>query len=281
MNSAYKTTDCDSFVENWTRLPDVNPRDLNYCITFPQKLASGLPSVALLTDPDELTYALCYEVKPSPETMKHVLADLIAPRLLAHGGHFVLHCGMVGCSEKALGFMGPSGFGKSTMTASLHHRGLTLMSDDAALLREGSQTYHAERLYPSLRLFPDSIDQMFQDIKSTRPVADYTDKRHVAFTPGPTSAPLAALFCLADPADEIRVSRLTYTEACMALIANSFALNPADPPEAKRRFIKATEVASRIPVYNLHYPRDFDALPKVHALIFKTIGLKHLEESTA
>jgi hypothetical protein len=67
----------------------------------------------------------------------------------------------------------------------------------------------------------------------------------------------------------------------MALIANSFALDAADPAEAKRRFCKATEVARHVPVYDLHYPRDYELLPKVHAKIVETVGLTLAEENLA
>lgn len=261
------------YLENWTRLPDV--RTIDTVTDFPTRLPSLVDGVEILLNPDYRTFALCYENNPSVETITHWLDDLILPQLTAYEGRLVLHCGAVASTIGALGFIGPSGHGKSTMTASLHHCGIALMSDDAMVLRVESQTLMAERLYPSLRLFPDAIDQMFPNIGSTTRVADYTDKRHIALTPGPASASLFALFRLADPSDDIRISRLTLAEACITLIANSFALDPTDPAEAKRRFAKATEVARLIPVYDLHYPRDYGVLSDVHDLIFKTVGLEY------
>jgi len=237
--------------------------------------------VDFIFNPHNRTFALCYDCMPSAETIEHWLTDLILPQLLAYDGHFVLHCGIVNTAKGALGFMGPSGHGKSTMTASLHHSGLTLMSDDAVLLRNEDHCFHVERLYPSLRLFPDSLDELFPTIEATAPVADYTDKRHVAFAPGPVRAPLIALFRLAEPAEDIRILRLAPAEACMALIANSFALDAANPAESKRRFVKAADVARQVPVYDLHYPRIYTAIPDVHAQIFAAVALANPKENTA
>ena len=147
------------------------------------------------------------------------------------------------------------------------------MSDDAVIVKKQGDTYRVERVHPSLRLFPDSLEQLFAAAGPTAPVADYTDKRHVTFTPGPDSAPLLALFRLVDPANDIHISRLAPAEACMALIANSFALDASNLLETRKRFAKATEVARCIPVYDLHYPRDYAAIPEVHARIFETIGM--------
>jgi hypothetical protein len=260
-------------MEGWTRLPDVSPRQLSIHKPFTEKLPSGLSGVNLLIDPNKHNFALSYDVRPSTETLTHLLADLILPRLLAYDGHFVLHCGTVNGPSGAFGFIGPSGHGKSTMTASLHLRGMPLMSDDAVVVKKQGDTYRVERIYPSLRLFPDSLEQLFAAAEPTAPVADYTDKRHVTFAPGPDSAPLLALFRLVDPANDINISRLAPAETCMALIANSFALDASNSLETRKRFAKATDVARCIPVYDLHYPRDYAAIPEVHARIFETIGM--------
>lgn len=269
------------YLDSWTRLPDLSPQDMYSNVDLPIMVPTYIEGFNLLINPTTHCFALCFANLPSAETITHFLADLILPRLLASDGCFVLHCGIVISPNGALGFMGQSGRGKSTMSASLHSRGLPLMSDDAVVLKEHDCGYSAERIYPSLRLLPDSLGQIFSATDTTAPVADYTDKRHVAFAAGPDNSPLLALFRLTNPSEDIRVSRLAPAEACMALIANSFALNAADPAETRRRFIYASEVARRVPVYDLYYPRDYAAIPEVHALIFETLGLAAPEESPA
>jgi hypothetical protein len=129
----------------------------------------------------------------------------------------------------------------------------------------------AERLYPSLRLFPDSLDHLFPVSPETSPVADYSDKRRVPFDPGPPSAPLSALFRLTDPGECIQATRLAPAAACMAIIENAFALDAEDAQETRRRFAQAAQAAQVIPVFDLTYPRDYTRLSEVHAAIFTAL----------
>lgn len=208
----------------------------------------------------------------SQETLDHFVEDLLAPKLLAHDGFLVLHGALTAGGDGGVGFIGPSGHGKSTLSASLSQSGQTLISDDAMILRPEGQGYRAERLYPSLRLFPDSLDRLFPDITETGAVADYTDKRRVPFASGPEHAPLRALFRLADPGTDVGAKRLSPAAACMAIIENAFALDPEDTAETRRRLERAAEVARIVPVFDLAYPRDYDCLPQVHAVILDVIG---------
>ena len=270
-----------SFLDNWAQFPDVSPNDIGPVLSFPEKIESVVDGIDLLFDSQKRLFALSYFGNRSAETISHALIDLVFPRLLAYDGHLVLHCGLVNSPNGALGFIGESGTGKSTLTASLHNQGYPLMGDDAGVLRQVHGTCYAERLSPSLRLFPDSIGQLFPSAGSTSPVADYTDKQHVPFERGPDVAPLAAVFRLADPSKSIRVARLSQAEACIALIANSFALDPTEKNEASRRLSKAVDVARRVPIFDLYYPRDYAAIPDVHTKIFETVELTNMRDNSA
>jgi hypothetical protein len=158
------------------------------------------------------------------------------------------------------------------LSASLHVRGCSLISDDAIILRPDGIGYQAERIYPSLRLFPDSLDRLFPGVDGTTPIAGYTSKRRVPFAEGTSDVPLRALFRLAAPEDTIRVTRLPQAAACMAVIANAFAFDPGDAHETARRFGQAAHAARSVPVFDLTYPRDYAALPAVHEAIFQTLA---------
>lgn len=206
------------------------------------------------------------------ETLEHLVLDLVLPRLIAVDGSLVLHGALVqNRSGAAFGIIGDSGMGKSSMAGSLHSRGSGLMSDDAIVISHSAGRCDAQGIYPSLRLLPDALENIFPTRQDTRLMADYSDKRRLPFDAGLGSAPLVALFNLAEPADRISTARLAPAAACMAVIANSFALNASDPIETRRRFSQATNLAATVPVFDLHYPRDFKALPDVHAEIFKIL----------
>ncbi len=235
----------------------------------------------LWVDPTIRIFAVWSDEALSTDTQQHILNDLVRPKLLAFDGQLVLHGGLSGTATGAIGFIGGSGQGKSTLTASLHETGLSLISDDAFVVQAGTAAPRAHRLYPSLRLFPDSLSRLFPAAPVTSAVAENTDKRRVPFEVGPPEAPLLALFVLADPADTIRAERLTPAEACMEIIANSFSFDRNDPAEARGRLARAADLARLLPVFDLHYPRDYAALSDVHACIFETLGLAPPDKASA
>lgn len=203
------------------------------------------------------------------ETLNHYFEDLVRPKLLARDGQLVLHAGAVFGARGAICFVGDSGAGKSTLVASLHTAGWPIISDDALFLARQEQGFTVERLYPSLRLFPDSIANVAPMAGDTSVMAHYSTKRRVAFAEGPQTAPLAAIFRLRDPGgdDAILSRQLKPSDACMAILANSFAFDPGDRAEARQRLSRVAEVVRLVPVFDLCYPRIYTALPKVHASI--------------
>jgi hypothetical protein len=191
---------------------------------------------------------------------------------LAFDGKLILHGSLVSTAAGLVGFIGASGQGKSTLAASMEARGGKLLTDDAFRLMAEVSRPRAEPLFPSLRLFPDAIAQIFPQIGDTAPVAEYTTKRRLPLAAGQDGGPIAMLFRLADDNDDISVTRLAPAEACIALVSNAFALEADEPREASRRFANAAEASMSVPVFDIQYPRDFARLEEVHTAIFDTIG---------
>lgn len=205
------------------------------------------------------------------DALRHVLLDLVLPRLLAAGDVIALHGALIESAGHGFGLVAASGYGKSTLGASFHGKDSRLLGDDALVLRPDGAGYRGQCLYPSLRLFPDSLARVLPGEVETAPVAGYTEKRRVPFGGGPDSAPLRALFRLTDPGEEIRITRLAPAAACMAIIENAFALDAEDHEETQRRFLRAADLAREIPVFDLTYPRDYARLPEVHEAILAAL----------
>lgn len=237
---------------------------------------AGVVHTLYLDSPHRRAFAL-YDGTQSLNTLDHCLNDLVLPRLLASEGQLVLHGSLVATAAGLVGFIGASGQGKSTLSASLHVRGTPLLTDDAFGLQDQSGQWSAHSLCASLRLFPDAIEYLFPEVDETTPVADYTSKRHLKYAAAPDAGPISALFRLGDDASDVCVRRLNAAEACMSVIANAFALESSDAAEAQSRFARASAAARSVPVYDLQYPRDFSRLPEVHAAIFEAIGPAHEE----
>lgn len=215
-------------------------------------------------DPTAGTIAVdaCGELAAS--TLEHLLIDQALPRLLAHQGHLMVHASLAHTTNGAALFLGQSGWGKSTLAGLLHRRGITALCDDCVLLEAHQGQVWATPAYPGLRLYEDSIEEVFATPQSLAPVADYSRKQRVIGLPLPTEllAPqrLVAVYLLSDPrlANEVMsIEPLTSAAACMALIEHSFKLDPTARPQTVEHLRKAGSVTKAIPAFALRYPHDF------------------------
>ncbi|MEH6836223.1 MULTISPECIES: hypothetical protein [Falsihalocynthiibacter] len=205
-----------------------------------------------------------------PETANHFLQDQVFPRILAHQGDLVLHAGAVESDGNALVFLGNSGRGKSTLVASFQNSGAVLLGDDAIIVSQVDNVFHGKAVYPSLRLLPDSLAELYSEPPDSTAIANYTSKQSVSVpTPSNTEqspVPIGAFFFLGpEPAGgSITFRRMSVAECCMGLITNSFALDPTDKTRAHQKMMDASSLASKVPAFELFYPRDFSRLSEVH-----------------
>lgn len=201
-----------------------------------------------------------------PETLDHLCHDQVLPRIVAHQGDVVLHAGGVVIDGRAVAVTAETGRGKSTLTASLHAAGHPILGDDALVVTVDDAGHYVRAVYPSLRLNPDSAAAFFPG-EEGRPMAHYSPKRHLPIGETLDTAPLAAIFLIGEPTDEISARRLPPAEACMTLVANSFALDPTDKERAADKLRKVATLVAVVPVWELRYPRDYARLPEVHRKI--------------
>jgi len=221
---------------------------------------------------------------PVPQiTIDHFLADQVIPRLLAHAGSFVFHAGAVRSGEAALVFLGQSGRGKSTLVTSFKQAGFALLGDDAMVLASPGGVPHVSPVYPSLRLYADSIEALMPGAATAGPVAHYSTKERIDVEIDAdtelTPLPVRAIFCLAAPAagETIELRRLAPAEACMTLVESSFALDPADLDQARRRLDDASRLARLVPAFEISYPRDYACLPEVRRAILGQVAALEAE----
>lgn len=244
----------------------------------------GIVRVSHKVGPDTLVCEV--SERAGPEDIEHALLDLVLPKLLARDGGIVLHGGCVAPPDgPALCFIGLSGHGKSTLAASFRQRGWHLLADDSAQLEIRSGTVLAQGLCANPRLLSDSLARLFPQPVPSSPVASYLPKRRVQLHSEPAaSAAICAILELAapDPAViEPRITRMTPSEACMALLSHGFAFDPDDRVEGIKRFRNATEIARLVPVFSLAHPHDYDRLPDVQDAILAVVQEFHKEPATS
>lgn len=208
-----------------------------------------------------------------PADLEHLLYDHVVPRVLADQGAVVLHGSAVEIGGELAVFLGNTGAGKSTLAASLHGAGHLLLGDDAVIVTFEDGRFHGSAVYPTLRLFPDTISQVFGSAVETRAMAHYSDKLRVSLPAlagrAAGSFPLGALFVLGGGSSEPdpRLEDLGPSAACMALVEQSFALDPRDAGKAAARLRELSRLTSAIPAYRLAYAHDYARITQLHEVI--------------
>jgi hypothetical protein len=207
----------------------------------------------------------------SQDTRDHFLADQVLPRLLAHEGRLVVHAAAVKIGRRAILIVGESGQGKSTLSASFAEAGFDLLGDDAMVVSRRDGRPLVKAVYPSLRLFPDSIDALYAEAPDAAAVAHYSPKRRIPLSVATDSgeSELASIFVIASPAEgsSVTIQPLSVAESCIAMITNSFALDPTDLKLAQAKLDEASACARLLPAFAISYPREYARLPDVRAAI--------------
>lgn len=178
--------------------------------------------------------------------------------VLSLRGVTCLHASAVAIGGAAVVFAGPSGAGKSSIAAAFTRAGSRVLSDDVTpIVRHGSG-FIAQPGYPRLRLWPDTVRDLFGVSDAMPRIVDGWDKRHLDLNAAPfgfQSEPLrvAAIYLLAPagPRDLPRVEAVDAKDALMSLVKNSYATRLADAPRRAREFEALGRMVSEIPVRRL------------------------------
>ena len=155
------------------------------------------------------------------------------------------------------------------VAAGLAREGWDLMGDDAAILSDPDTRPRVRPTYRRLSLWEDSARALLGrheplGYKHEEDLAEPSD-------PGATR-PLAALFILERAGVTAPVHRaLPPAAATMAIVANSFALDPAEPGFVRRRLAQAGALRDRVPVLAFDYPRRYDAFAAARAALARIL----------
>lgn len=239
-----------------------------YCIRFP-----ALADFHVSTDGRAIRCTL--EPGVPDDTLEHLLLDQVLPRTLSHGGRTVLHAAAVAVDGRALAFLGDTGWGKSTLITHLHGGGLPLVSDDCLVITNAGDPIMGLGSYPGMRLWPDSVLALGAGTDQVGSVAHYSRKRRVATRAASLvqvdPLPIAHLFLLAPPTeavdDVIRITPIVERDRVIHLLEYSFRLDVTDRARSAREFAALCQLAERLPMSLLNYPRRYDRLPAVTAAI--------------
>lgn len=190
-----------------------------------------------------------------------IIPGSITAFLLSLGGRTVLHGSAVDIGGRAVGFVGKSGQGKSTMAAVFCSAGTTLITDDVLPLEiessaEGVDSIFTIRAGREIRLRPKAVTlaERFGD----ESVRITEDARH-AVSPLTTPLeriPLAAIILPRPDREhlEVSASRLGAGEASFALSVYERIEGWRDRDHMLRRFDDLGRLVSVVPVFEVAIP---------------------------
>ena len=204
------------------------------------------------------------EAATTAPALRHLLLDHVLPRLLSLRGVAVLHATAVRAAHGSIAFLGPSGYGKSTLALSLALVGHPLQADDCLIL-EPSVAGKAANVIPSY-----NGGRLWSDVSAALG-GPATPGKHALDVPfDPTPSPLVAVFVLgvASAGDAISIERLPARAAFVELVGQGFHLDPSGPAANTDLFEAFSTVAACTPTFLLGYPRTLERLADVrHAVL--------------
>lgn len=191
-------------------------------------------------------------------------------------GMFPLHGSSVAFGSGVVAFTGPSGAGKTSMTAGLVLRGRPLVSDDLCLLRPTGDGYVSGRGAPEIRLLRDAADALGWNQADSIGYLPERDKfAFVHRQAEDTDLPIRAVVELAFGDGPPRLERLDGVAPLCVLVASirlRMGLPLLPPSQRMTAFQRVSAMARVIPVYRFTRPRDYAQFAAGADLLIREFG---------
>lgn len=216
--------------------------------------------------------------------LEEVTGLLVGPVLasaLRLRGILCLHACVIAIGSVAIAIVGESGAGKSTTAAALAARGYPVVADDVAALEPSSAIWRVHAGYPRLRLWPETIRQLYGPETHLSRIFSFSEKRFIELQPvDPTavqsvpwqfqagSLPLAAIYILGQRQPDLLAPIITAVPPSAAVILlmghrSVGHLMPVTPEQQTREFMGLSQVAAAVPVRRVTPCDAWEALPQL------------------
>lgn len=212
-----------------------------------------------------------------PRMLRSFVQGALLAGVLRQRGLLVLHGSAVSDGERAIAFLGNSGWGKSTLAAYFCQHGYQLITDDVMVVIPGTEA--APAVVPpgvkQVRLRPRAAQHLVGDFEALPFVTEITQKRvHILDGEDERSLPLAKLYLLErQTAEDNRIVPLAPREAAIHLIAHTHSTNWITAPTfVSRHLIQCAQLSQHTPVSRLERRFTLDALPAIFDLVQADLG---------
>ena len=196
----------------------------------------------------------------------NVLNFVLTAALTLHGEE-PLHATVVRLDDRAVGFLGDSGTGKSTLAAFLLAAGAELVTDDMLRIVYDADATMAWRGPPRLKLFDEQARLLLPAALRDAAFNPMSGKLLVeAAAPRDAGVPLSALFWLDEAVAgdaTVAVRRVQGVEAIRILLASTLHRDHRAPDRIGRQLHALERLAKSVPLFAVAYPRRHELLPAV------------------
>ncbi len=217
-----------------------------------------------------------YRAKELPEDLvEQCLVGQPITVILRQRGHLVLHACSVAREGKAVGFVGGSGVGKSTLAEAYRQRGYQVLGDDVLAIRMTDDVPYALPAAPFIRIREETGTALVEGYEQLLPTWSASDQRMRLLHERRREARLVALYLLdADDHPVTEIRDVTEQEALVGLFKQTWAFNAFTAPAYATAHINqlAHFVRKRL-VRRLVRRRGFDQIEAYVAAIQQDVGL--------
>ncbi len=200
-----------------------------------------------------------------------IVATQILP-LVSSLYRITLHGGVVTYGDQAVIYLAPEGYGKSTLTAFLQKNQHTILSDDVAALDISPQGIHVFPGLPEIRLNKDSCQTIFNTLAHPQKLA----KLKISTPPTPLKKyQLRAIFILTPQTKEstdFHKKALNPAQAFASFLQHQFHWDIWQPQALNEEFSQLTQLAQKIPTFELNYPFHFQSLPWISQQLLESLA---------
>ena len=235
-----------------------------------------------------------FHISPESQEVRVYAEDGADERALAHAllqpvllhlqqvrGHLSLHASAVVTDRGAIAFLGPSGQGKSTMTAAFLRRGAAMLTDDALVLKEHGNVHLGVPGPSFMKVWHETATHTLEMTEHLPDLMAHLDKKLLTldgrFKQAAGPEPLRALYVLVryDPiaagSSDITLRRLSARDALAVMLANTSNRDYLLPREEGALLPQYTHLAARTPVNVLAYPSGFERQSAVYGRILEDL----------
>lgn len=204
--------------------------------------------VAVTGDANAIKLTVCAD---QPELQRVLTLGVGLTMVLEARGHSVIHGNTVCLGDRAIVLCGPSGVGKSSVTAAMLAAGATLVADDLCVVEHG----YVRPGFGRLKLWKDTAEHFGLPVDEEHRIHPDHAKYSVPVPLVDTPVRLGAFVVL--ERGEAAPERLSGSEAVMAMLANHRLPEIAD----RARYLRTvSELVQTVDVWRVRLPGDLDAL---------------------